>query len=367
MLDHLRKHSKSWMIKFILAFMTVGLVLFFGYSGLRKTTKGENFGEHETIAKVNGELIPEGQFQQAYEAQLKFYEQITKGNIPPTLSQNIKTGVLKHLIDTILMAQQARSIGMTISNKELAEEITSNPNFYKDGLFNKRFYLDQFKPYYERVNGKDYEESLRNDILADKFEKFIKESASVSNEELKREFLLANTELNLQKIIISKKDAESNKLESKNAESQNYSNIEAELIKAFTDNTNINKNIKKPSNPVDSILKKYSLKTEETGFHSLRDKMAFVAADPSATDALTCILSLNSNQPICNQAYWVGNNLVFFKLISRRDADFSKFDQEKQNLEKTLLSRRQNLILQQISNSLSKQANIQSNLKASSS
>ncbi len=76
MLDHLRKHSKSWIIKSILGFMTVGLVLFFGYSGLQKASKGDGRGDLASIAKVNGENISEGQFQQAYEAQLKFYEQI---------------------------------------------------------------------------------------------------------------------------------------------------------------------------------------------------------------------------------------------------------------------------------------------------
>jgi len=366
MLDRLRKHSKSWIIKFILAFMTVGLVMFFGYSGLRKAAKGERYGDYNIIAKVNGNSIPEGQFQQSYEAQLKFYEQITKGNIPPNLSQNIKMSVLKKLIDTLLMAQQAKSIGLTISNKELAQEITSNPNFHKDGIFNKKFYLDQFKPYYERVNGKDYEDSLRDDILADKFEKFIRDSVSVGEEELKREFLLANTELNLQKIIIGKKQVESNLSESKSAESQNYSQIESELLKAMKENTTLTKGNKKPANPFDALLKKYPLKTEETGFHSLRDKVAFVG-DPNATEAMTCILSLTPNQTVCDKAYWVGDHLILFRLISRKDADFSKYDQEKSKIEKILLDRRQNLILQQINNTLSKEANIQSNLNPSSS
>lgn len=361
MLDHLRKHSKSWIIKFILGFMTVGLVLFFGYSGLQKASKEGKPGESASIAKVNGEDIPEGQFQQAYEAQLKFYEQIAKGNIPPTLAQNIKTNVLKRLIDTTLLAQQARAVGLAISNKELAQEITSNPNFYKDGIFNKKFYLDQFKPYYERINGKDYEDSLRQDILADKFEKFIKDSVSVSDEEIRREFLLANTELNLQKIILKKTAAES----ASAAESQAFKQIEEEILKALADATLPLKGNRKNTPALDGLLKKYSLKTEETGFHSLRDKMAFVA-DPNATEALGCIMSLTLEKPFCQAAYPVGENQVIFRLLSIKNPDLSKYEQEKGNIEKTLLSRRQNLILQQINTALSKEASIQSHLKSSS-
>lgn len=363
MLDHLRKHSQSWIIKTILAVMTVGLILFFGYSGLRKATNAPGgTGEGKAVAVVNGENIPEGQFQQTYESQLKLYEQITKGNIPPALSQNIQSSVLKRLIDTALMSQQAKAIGLTLSNKELAQEITNNPNFYQSGSFNKKFYLDQFKPYYLRENGKDYEDSLRQDILAEKLEKFIRQSTSVSNDEVLREFLMTHTELNLQKIILGKAKAES----TESAESQSTSQIESEILKALTDPTlPLAKNAKKVPSGLDAVLKKYNLKVEETGFHSLRDRMAFVGS-PDAHEALSCIMKLNESQPICQRAYPVGDNLVLFKLISRKEPDLSEFEKEKPDLEKTLLNRRQALILQQISNSLSKQASIQSYLKPSS-
>ncbi len=363
MLDHLRKHSQSWIIKTILAVMTAGLILFFGYSGLNKASNGPGVGQSKAIAVVNGDSIPEGQFQQTYESQLKLYEQIAKGNIPPALTQNIQTSVLKRLIDTTLMAQQAKAIGLTVSNKELAKEITSNPNFYQNGSFNKKFYLDQFKPYYERENGKDYEDSIRQDILAEKLEKFIRSSTSVSEDDVQREFILTHTELNLQKIIIGKVKVETNSSESQ-AESQN-AQIETEILSALADNQSVSKPGKKSLSPLDGILKKYNLKSEETGFHSLRDRMAFVG-NPNASEALSCILSLNDTHKICEKAYPVGNDLVLFRLIARKEADPSEFEKEKANIEKTLLARRQSLILQQISNDLAKQASIQSYLKPSS-
>ncbi|GEM_PF-2564092 len=360
MLDQIRKHSKSWVIKFILAFMATGLILFFGYSGLRKASKVERMGNHNIVAEVNGIAIPEGQLQQAFEAQLKFYEQISKGNISPALSQNLKSNVLKHLIDTALMAEQAKGVGLSVSNKELANEITSNPNFYKDGVFNKKFYLDQFKPYYERVNGKDYEDSLREDILADKFEKFIRESVSVSEEEVKREFLLANTELNLQKIYL-----EESSLSESNPESKGQSNIEQEILKAFSELDPLGKGGKKLASSLDAFIKKYKLKSEETGFHTLRDKVAFVG-DPNAKEALSCILQLSQKQTYCPKSYLVGDKKILFRVIAKKDPDMNKFDQEKENIEKTLLTRRQTLILQQIFNALSKEAKIQTYLNSPS-
>lgn len=364
MLDHLRKHSQSWIIKTILAIMTVGLILFFGYSGMQSSSTAPGSGQSKAIAVVNGDNIPEGQFQQTYEAQLKLYEQIAKGNIPAALTQNLQNTVLKRLIDTALMSQQAKAIGLTVSDKELAQEITSNPNFYQNGSFSKKFYLDQFKPYYERANGKDYEDSLRQDILAEKFEKFIRSSTSVTHEEVQREFLMTNTELNLQKIIVGKANVESNSAESQ-AETQSSTHIVTEIIQSLADNQNLAKTGKKSSAPLDTILKKYNLKSEETGFHSLRDRMAFVG-DPNASEALSCIMSLDNNRNICEKAYPVGEDLVLFRLIARKEANPSEFEKEKANIEKTLLTRRQSLILQQISNELSKQASIQSYLKPSS-
>ena len=201
MLNQLRRHAKGWMTKGILGAMAIGLIFYFGYAGVRKATRSSAGGGKKNVAAVvNGEPIPLGKFEQAYDGQIQFYQQITKGQIPPPLQEQIREGVLQKLIQTKLFAQQAKAIGLSVSDKELLQEITSNQNFIKDGMFNKKLYLEQLPSYQEQI-GQDFESAIREELLADKFENLIRNSVAFSNGELKQEFLLSNTQLNLQKII----------------------------------------------------------------------------------------------------------------------------------------------------------------------
>src|SRR3972149_6020897 len=98
MLDQLRKHARSWMTKTILGAMAIGLIFYFGYSGLRKATQEGGMGGKGIAAVVNGESIPLGKFDQSFESQMKFYEQLTKGQPPPALAESVKQNVLDRLI-----------------------------------------------------------------------------------------------------------------------------------------------------------------------------------------------------------------------------------------------------------------------------
>jgi len=348
MLDQLRRHAKSWVTKTILAAMAIGLVFYFGYSGVRRAFDGPE-GKKGTVATVNGESIPLGKFEQSFENQMKFYEQITKGQPAPALSESVRQNVLQKLVQTKLFAQQAKAMGLTVSDKELVQEITSNQNFLKDGMFNKKFYLENFKPSYERSLGEDYETALREEILAEKFETLIRNSVAVSDEELQNEFRLSNTQLNLKKITLDPSQFK----EDRDTQRQN---AEAEILSALRP-----KAPAKGPSPLDAVQKKYNLKIEDTGFHSLRDKVAFVG-DPTLTQVYECLFKLSAEQDTCPQAYPVGNDVLFFKLIERKEPDYSKFEAEKDSIRQALMTRRQALIVKQISDALVKQASIQTQL-----
>jgi len=345
MLNQMRRHAKGWMTKGILGAMTVGLIFYFGYAGVRKVTRGmSGEGKKAVAAVVNGEEIPSGKFEQAYEGQIQFYKQLTKGQIPPALEEQVKEGVLQKLIETKLFAQQAKAIGLSVSDKELLQEITSNQAFLQNGVFNKKLYLERLPSYQEEM-GIDYESALREELLADKFENLIRNSVALSDAELKQEFLLANTQLNLQKVTLdtsSFKEDRENKIKE----------AETEILAALAE-----KAPAKGPSPLEALKKKYTLKIEDTGLHSLRDKVAFIG-DPQATDAYDCIFKLSPENPTCLRGIAVGNDLVFLKLLEKKEPDWAKFDEQKEETRKSLLARRQALTLKQIGDSLLKQASI---------
>ena len=293
---------------------------------------------------MNGEEIPSGKFEQAYDGQIQFYKQITKGQLPPALEEQVKEGVLQKLIQTKLFAQEAKAIGLGVSDKELLQEITSNQAFIKDGMFNKKLYLERLPAYQEEM-GIDYESALREELLADKFEDLIRNSVALSDAELKQEFLLSNTQLNLQKVVLDTASITDDK-ENKIKEAQ------TEILAAL----NQKAPAKGPS-PLEALKKKYTLKIEDTGFHSLRDKVAFIG-DPQATEAYDCIFKLSPENPVCPNGFSLGNDWVFLKLIEKKEPDWAKFDEQKEETHKSLLARRQALVLKQIGDSLIKQASI---------
>ena len=65
--------------------------------------------------------------------------------------------------------QEATKLGLHITDVELANTIRRTPSFQRDGRFDEQFYIKQFKPYYERTNGQNFEYSLREDLLRIKF------------------------------------------------------------------------------------------------------------------------------------------------------------------------------------------------------
>ena len=300
MLNQLR-NAKRLITKLILLLAGGGLIFYFGYSSFNRNKIGETSG---AIAKVNGASIPKLKFERIYENQIKRYEPSMK-NPPVPVLNFLKQQVLERLIQNKIFAEQATAIGLRVSDKELAKEITSNPNFYRDGIFDKKLYLEN-KVYYFQRNGEDLEDTLREELLAEKFEKLIKDSLFVTEEEIRQEYLLKHTQLNLQKTILDEKGSQ---------------------------------------------------KIEETKLHSLQDKMIFVG-DPQATEALNCILKLTLKNPLCPKEYKIGNQRVSFKLLERKEPDWTKYEQEKLPLQKELLEQQQNHILRQITKALVEKAKI---------
>ncbi|MBL7686326.1 MAG: hypothetical protein JNK65_09890, partial [Deltaproteobacteria bacterium] len=102
------------------------------------------------------------------------------------------------------------------------------------------------------------------------------------------------------------------------------------------------------------------------GFHSLRDKTAFVGL-PNTPEIFKCVAQLNASNNVCSEAFTLGNQIVFLKLIERKEADMSQFDAEKENIKKTLLARKQVLQLKEIKEGLIKEASIKTYLGKKSS
>jgi len=265
-------------------------------------------------------------------------KQFGQNEVTPEIQQMLENQVMQRLIGSALLSQAAYNLGLRVPDIELANEIRQNPNFRKDGKFNESFYLNQFKPWYERQNGSDFEYDLRQDLLSDKLRKALDSAAVVSKQEIETQLLLQNTQLKVKKITIAlKPQAEGKSLEE-------GKKIAQEWISA-----------KKDKKPTEEWLKAQNLKEEATEDQSLIQLQGIFGREDSLP-ILTCLLALNPGE-VCESPFQVKDNLIAVELVERKNPslDAAQTDAMAKQLEMGQKSQ----ILSGVIDLLTKQAKIQ--------
>ena len=157
MLDFLRKRKRNWIIVFFLGVIIVTFTLFYG---------GSKLGEQRTteVAEVNGELISQREFALHYDREVQRYRDLLKGSLTPEMVKalNIKGNLIETLIQKKLVLQEARNLGLTVTDDDLAEHLGKIPEFQVGGRFNKDRYLQVLQA--NRLMPTQFEEEQRDQL-----------------------------------------------------------------------------------------------------------------------------------------------------------------------------------------------------------
>lgn len=180
MLTYMRKHSRSWFIKLIFGAIIVTFVAWGGSSYLSK--------EQNKVAKIDKHIITIQQYSKAYSDTLRAYEQQYGSMMTPETVKmlKLKEKVLDELINTYIMAQEAKRIGMTITDAELQDAIQSVPAFVSGGAFDMERYrtiLDQFQ-----LTPQQFEDQQRQQMIRERLYNLITENVFVSKAEIEATF-----------------------------------------------------------------------------------------------------------------------------------------------------------------------------------
>jgi parvulin-like peptidyl-prolyl isomerase len=297
MLEYLRKNASSFFSKALLGLIALIFALYFGFTG----GGGPPQGGTAPIAKVNGESIPNGLFMEAVQGQVSVYQNLGQNSVPRDLQKVLEVQTLQRLINNTLFSQAARQLGLRVTDEELAEAIRENPAFQRNGMFDEEFYLKQFKPYYQRQNGQDYEFSLREQLLQERFRQVLEQANVVSEQQVRDTVAVENTMLNLLKveIPIGKNPGERDK--------ETAVKIAREWIAA-----------KQNSQPAKKILEEHSLEEIETGEKSLQTlQTLFGGAD--SLPILLCILQTKPGE-VCPDPIQVGEKIIAVQLLEGKNA-----------------------------------------------
>jgi peptidyl-prolyl cis-trans isomerase D len=99
-------------------------------------------GGSDAPATVNGEKISQQEFANALRQQQERVREQAGANFDPALfdKPEIKHMILDSLVNQHLLSSQARSVGLTLNDEQLAQIISGIDAFHKDGKFDKQRY-----------------------------------------------------------------------------------------------------------------------------------------------------------------------------------------------------------------------------------
>ena len=166
MLDIMRKHASSWLIKLILGAIIISFIFFFGYSSFRKGGSDSRVGAEGGVAlKVNDMAVSMSEFKFFFDRNFdRIKSQFQGAEIPEFARKLAESTTIQQLIGREIMLQQADSLGLVITDEELADAIRDGQAAQSGGEFDPISYRHEFLPYFRQRYNMDYERFVRQDM-----------------------------------------------------------------------------------------------------------------------------------------------------------------------------------------------------------
>jgi len=136
MLNVIREHADSWLIKTIIwsiAFAFVGTIFYsWGMGGSSGSSGG-------VVATVDGSKISQAEYERTFNNLVKFYREQFQGQFSEELIQklDIKTQALDVLIQKKILLLKAKELDIQISDTEVVMKTNSLASFQKNVVCNK--------------------------------------------------------------------------------------------------------------------------------------------------------------------------------------------------------------------------------------
>jgi peptidyl-prolyl cis-trans isomerase D len=176
MLDFMRRHATSWMIKAALGAVVV-VFIFWGIWS-------PNAGRQRELVKIGDYIITVAEARNYYQNLRERYQAVYGAQFTDEMAKklNLKERAVKDLINRVLLLQEARRLGLKVTPEELQASIRAVPAFQKDGLFDKSIYLRALQR--ARLTAKEFEASQSQMLLLTKLQNLILTSVKVSDQEV---------------------------------------------------------------------------------------------------------------------------------------------------------------------------------------
>jgi peptidyl-prolyl cis-trans isomerase D len=198
MLDFMRKHAQSWMIKAALGAVVV-VFIFWGIWAPRE-------GRQRELIKIGDYVITVAEARTYYQNMRDRYQSIYGERFNEDMAKklNLKERAVKDLVNRILLLQEARRLGLKVTEEELEASIHSIPAFQKDGIFDQATYSRALQR--ARLNPKEFEANQRDLLLINKLQALILSTVRVSEREVLEAYRQSFERINVEMISLNPAD-----------------------------------------------------------------------------------------------------------------------------------------------------------------
>jgi peptidyl-prolyl cis-trans isomerase D len=188
-LSLMRKHAKSWLIKTLIAIIAIVFVFYFGYSFTSRASA--------KIGYVNGEIISTVEYEKTYrnlvEQLQREYKAVWNENLIKVF--DLKNKAMESLIRQKLISQEAKRIGLGVTEKEIQEKIMSIPAFQFRGQFDQAKYAAMLDE--NRMKPQEFESIIAQDLLQEKVKQFLMTFSPVTDQEVLDQYTFANRKVKI--------------------------------------------------------------------------------------------------------------------------------------------------------------------------
>lgn len=199
MLDRMRRH-KNW-LKWSLFLVVVAFIALYFPDFVGTSTPGSLNAE---VARVGDERIAASTFRRVYQRQMQAYTQAYGSAVSPQMLRQLGMDqqILRQLIDERAAVVEARRLGLSVSDAEVAQRIFAIPAFQQNGAFvGEQVYAQILASQNPPVTKAEFEDNLRQALLVDKLRTALTEWITVSDADLAAEFERRNQKAQVELVL----------------------------------------------------------------------------------------------------------------------------------------------------------------------
>ena len=195
-LGFMRRH-RAWLNWFLVVIIAAFILLYI--PAFLKTDAG---APGEVLADVGGMPITKGEFDKAYWRQRHMYERMYQGRLDPAVlrSLGLEQQTLDGLVNQRVLALEAKRLGLRVDDETVARRLATAPQFQENGRFLGGPELKR-RLEMQGVSVEEFEESFRQDIIAEQLQALVTDGVSVTPAEAEQEFRRRNEQVKLEYVL----------------------------------------------------------------------------------------------------------------------------------------------------------------------